>query len=61
MAAVRHWGYFGPAKKAYRVLGGLYHCAQFGNDVVVSIFGANFWKTPIHTPRPPQKWGFGAI
>jgi len=48
----------------WRVLGGLYHCAKFGNDpcssfdnMNVSIFDAFGWKTAI----PAPKIVFGAI
>jgi len=41
-----------------RVLGGLNHCAKSGNNrcsyfqnMEVSLFGANCWKTPIHAPK----------
>ena len=47
--------------------GGIYHCAKFGYDqcstfenMEVSIFGVNGWKTPIYA-SPPQKRGSSAI
>jgi len=59
MAAVRHIGFV--VGKLGRVLGGFYHCAQFGwnrcssfDKVDILMFCVFGFKAPIHS----RKWGF---